>query len=274
MRDAGNGATWAHPMTRVMQTTFGGGDDPELANRGDCFPACLASLLGLESADGIPRWYGADTTGDAEANWWNIVAWLQARGLTILAWEWPASDFMVRSLAGAVVIVSGVSPRFRDGLHAVLGQVRADGTLKLLHDPHPSGDFIVGEASMVELVIPMFWPVVAATSCGGDCIAAPCHHCDGGAPPEDPALVATECGTCGEFIRADALTGTACACTPVVERCESGDPDCGPVEFHDDDGVPLCARCWGQLPTETATQRRAREAGISLVPPTEGQTDG
>ena len=49
------------------------------------------------------------------------------------------------------------------------------------------------------------------------------------------------------------------------ERCESGDPDCGPVEFHDDDGVPLCRQCWGDLPTESKIERRMREAGFSLV---------
>lgn len=145
-------------MTRVMQTTYGGGDDPDPENRGDCFPACVASVLGLESADGIPRWYGVDSTGDQESNWWAIVAWLQGRGCTILAWEWPVSDFMARSLAGAAVIVSGVSPRFREGLHAVVGQVQADGTLRMLHDPHPSGDFIVGNPTMIELVMPLVAP--------------------------------------------------------------------------------------------------------------------
>lgn len=160
MKDANNGSTHALAMTRVMQTTFGGGDDEDLANRGDCFPACLASLLGLASADGIPRWYGVDSVGDQEANWWAIVRWLRDRGATIIAWEWPIHDHMVKTLAGAVVIVSGVSPRFRDGLHAVLGQIRPDGTLRMIHDPHPSGDFIVGEPSMIELVAPLVWPTV------------------------------------------------------------------------------------------------------------------
>lgn len=34
-----------------------------------------------------------------------------------------------------------------------------------------------------------------------------------------------------------------------TERCEGGEPDCGPVEFHDNDGVPLCKRCWDALDT-------------------------
>ena len=32
-----------------------------------------------------------------------------------------------------------------------------------------------------------------------------------------------------------------------AERCEGGDPECGPVEFHDVEGVPLCRGCWESL---------------------------
>ena len=31
------------------------------------------------------------------------------------------------------------------------------------------------------------------------------------------------------------------------ETCESGLKDCGPVEYHDADGVPLCKACWDEL---------------------------
>lgn len=31
------------------------------------------------------------------------------------------------------------------------------------------------------------------------------------------------------------------------ETCESGLKDCGPVEYHDADGVPLCKACWDSL---------------------------
>jgi hypothetical protein len=49
------------------------------------------------------------------------------------------------------------------------------------------------------------------------------------------------------------------------QRCESGSPECGPVEYIDADGVLLCRACWNGLETETATQRRAREAGLYVV---------
>jgi hypothetical protein len=34
------------------------------------------------------------------------------------------------------------------------------------------------------------------------------------------------------------------------ETCEGGNADCGPVEFHDVDGVPLCKLCWDDLLTD------------------------
>lgn len=49
------------------------------------------------------------------------------------------------------------------------------------------------------------------------------------------------------------------------EVCESRAPDCGPVEFHDDHGIPLCRTCYEALEPETLVQRRAREAGLSVV---------
>lgn len=61
-----------------------------------------------------------------------------------------------------------------------------------------------------------------------------------------------------------ALTPPAAA-PRVEERCESGDPDCGPVEFHDDDDTPLCRKCYEALEPETKTQRKARELGIEVV---------
>lgn len=36
------------------------------------------------------------------------------------------------------------------------------------------------------------------------------------------------------------------------EHCESAAPDCGPVEFHDSEGVPLCRRCYESLADDTS----------------------
>lgn len=58
------------------------------------------------------------------------------------------------------------------------------------------------------------------------------------------------------------------------DKCESGSPECGRVEFYDDDGVPLCRGCWTALPTESRTQRRMREAGLYVVGQPAQQGDG
>lgn len=48
------------------------------------------------------------------------------------------------------------------------------------------------------------------------------------------------------------------------ERCESGAPDCGPVEFYDSEGVPLCRRCYDSLSTDTSPAHGStQEAGGS-----------
>lgn len=44
------------------------------------------------------------------------------------------------------------------------------------------------------------------------------------------------------------------------ETCESGDPNCGPVEHHDADGVPLCKACYEALDTTSTDPDDGEEA--------------
>lgn len=44
------------------------------------------------------------------------------------------------------------------------------------------------------------------------------------------------------------------------ETCESGDPECGPVEHHDADGTPLCKRCYDALETTSTDPDDGEEA--------------
>lgn len=50
-----------------------------------------------------------------------------------------------------------------------------------------------------------------------------------------------------------------------IEQCESRLPDCGPVEHHDCDSVPLCARCWADLVGDGSAKARGLAMGITLV---------
>lgn len=43
------------------------------------------------------------------------------------------------------------------------------------------------------------------------------------------------------------------------EVCESGDPECGPVEHHDSEGVPLCQACWEGLVADSAGEQAQQE---------------
>jgi len=123
-------------ITKIAQTLFGGCDaPPELI--GNCFPACMASLLGLQSIDEVPHFYQQPDARDNPETWWRMVEWLQARGLSMLCFEWPLPEHMHRSLLDAAVIVSGKSPRYDVGLHAVIGKITAD-SWELLHDPFPA----------------------------------------------------------------------------------------------------------------------------------------
>jgi hypothetical protein len=45
------------------------------------------------------------------------------------------------------------------------------------------------------------------------------------------------------------------------ERCESGSSACGPVEHHDSEGVPLCAKCWQALAEDSAACPEPDEEG-------------
>lgn len=71
-----------------------------------------------------------------------------------------------------------------------------------------------------------------------------------------------------ELIAAGVIDGEDPAMPPSdeEERCESGSQECGPVEFHDNDGVPLCAACYASLSNfgghpDTSTMTTQAEPG-------------
>lgn len=114
-------AAWGWAVTPVDQTSFGdgaGGAEP-----GNCFAACVASLLDLPIA-AVPNFA-------TELAWFQALAkWSWTRGL------WPfrllVSPHLIEATPPSLCyIASGPGPRgFR---HAV---VMRDGAL--VHDPHPS----------------------------------------------------------------------------------------------------------------------------------------
>jgi hypothetical protein len=117
-------------MKPVDQTIFG-------APHGNCFAACVASILELPLED-VPNFV---LEGEG---WWNAAkAWLHERGYALL---WVKHDAVACGYvdpnplidAGHYIITTGQSPR-GEFLHCVI-----EHRGRIVHDPHPSRDGFVG----------------------------------------------------------------------------------------------------------------------------------
>lgn len=123
-------------MTPVQQDKFGEGE-------GNCFAACVATLLDLPLAE-VPNFCIAAPP----RNWWaEFQDWLRDRGCY-------AVEVRTKGLIVALpyfpvhVVLSGRSPR-GDFDHSVVGVAAECGGFKMCHDPHPSGAGIEGEPTHV-----------------------------------------------------------------------------------------------------------------------------
>lgn len=138
-------------MIPVDQDQFGapGSGEP----LGNCFPACLATIMRLPLA-AVPHFYESmkDPAEMDLETWERINLWLNARNWGLIAWNAPLSEVHVKSLGSGLVIGSGQSPRFPGVLHAVVGRFNDRHEWLTVHDPHPSRDGIIGEPTMIELL--------------------------------------------------------------------------------------------------------------------------
>lgn len=130
-------------MTPVEQTKFGRG--------GNCFEACVASILDLQ----MWQMPGYDMAGDTDAfRRWN--SWLGSKfGLVLVAYP---PDVV---LPGEYVIISGKSPREEGLFHAVVGLNN-----QVVWDPHPGRHEPIGDLwdviklTPAEKVLGWGWPVM------------------------------------------------------------------------------------------------------------------
>lgn len=149
-------------MKPVHQDQFGNGKGDGLP-MGNCFAACVASILEVGLRD-VPHFYEihADNPDNA-AVWWSIVEWLQNVGWSLYAidcgLEWRGHA--VRTIGPGLVIGSGESPRFPGVAHAVVGRF-VDGEWVTVHDPHPSGDGLTGDPTYVEVLFRLIPAELAA----------------------------------------------------------------------------------------------------------------
>ncbi|MCH9647798.1 MAG: hypothetical protein K0U98_06135 [Deltaproteobacteria bacterium] len=123
---------------------------------GDCFAACIASILEI-SIDEIPR-PTAEEFEDWSAYWPRLSESLASRGFYLIFVKtgaegcWSTDTLVSR---GAYWIASGPSPRYPGTLHCV---VMCGG--KQVHDPHPSRlGLEAGEISDAAALVP-FDPTV------------------------------------------------------------------------------------------------------------------
>jgi hypothetical protein len=120
----------------VFQTVF----DP---THGDCFSACLASILE------IPLKWVPTFCVDYPDTWFDeLNEWLKYFGLRCLGSYdvacWDKETW--NSIAGMYGIGGGLSPRYKNTMHAVVCQ--GD---KIVHDPHPDNTGLKG--GLVDIMI-------------------------------------------------------------------------------------------------------------------------
>lgn len=135
-------------MKPVMQTLFGGCDGPP-EQLGNCFPACLATVLEipLEEVPHVHQIHYADQEAACDA----VLAFLRKRGLCVVTFEW--GKWANRFFHGTIVLFGGKSPRGNYD-HCIVGEITKDGW-RMLHDPFPSGGGIVGEPRNFDVIFPL-----------------------------------------------------------------------------------------------------------------------
>ena len=115
-------------MKPVMQKIFD-------SRKGDCVRACLASIFEL-SIDEVPNFW--EQIQDPTEFWRLINEWLM-ENFRVKNIFLKYSKKTANILEGVLCIAGGTSPRHTPGGHAIVWR---DG---LLHDPHPSGDGLLGD---------------------------------------------------------------------------------------------------------------------------------
>jgi hypothetical protein len=123
---------------------------------GNCFSACVASILDLNLVD-VPYFMGAE-----EGKWPELFfAWLSERGLQPDYYGHPdwcvAESAPSRDIPKGYSIMSGWSPRHANTLHSVVAR---DGVM--VHDPNPSRAGLNGGAIDFITIVPAGTPEAAA----------------------------------------------------------------------------------------------------------------
>lgn len=104
--------------------------DPENGVWGDCFRACIASLMSMDAKD-VPHFVHDGCTNEVSMQ--RLNEWLRPRGLFYLeVTELTPEEFELRGIGDAYHVIIGPSPRFPELAHCIVGRRG-----KFWFDPHP-----------------------------------------------------------------------------------------------------------------------------------------
>lgn len=129
---------------------------------GDCFSACLASVLELPLSR-VPK-FARDNPDPNQSFFPEVQTWLAKKyrmGIVAIQMEDRAGDFAgkdIRFIHGPkeqICIASVDSPNFEGRKHAVVGRVDSLGNFTLLHDPNRDGRPITTFPRVVYLLLPL-----------------------------------------------------------------------------------------------------------------------
>lgn len=138
--------------------------DAEKRQSGDCWRACLASILELDLED-IPHFVQEQEFGSGKNFLLETEAWLVERGLWLLNKQLPEGSSW-RGPGTGYFILSGKSPR-GDWEHAV---VSLGG--EIVHDPHPSRAGLDGSPTSVGIFVALDPSDIVTKTFNGDVLAA------------------------------------------------------------------------------------------------------
>lgn len=116
--------------------------DPEKGMIGDCWRACIASILDLPCEE-VPHFVREEIEG--KGHWMELtVRWLNGRGFGIVQ---CSRDGLPKWISyGTLMIACGPGPRH--GNHCVI----MDQSGSMVHDPHPSREGILRDGDFYMIV--------------------------------------------------------------------------------------------------------------------------
>ncbi len=124
-------------MFKVDQTTFGGKDAP-LELQGNCFQACVATVLQMPLEEAFDSREPQQNEDWVEA--FNV--WLEKYGLGCIYFEHTNDKPIHCTPIKGVIIAECMSETLYNGEHHV---VVANGNFEVLHDPNPYAKGRLGE---------------------------------------------------------------------------------------------------------------------------------